>query len=125
VNTIYCLEEWRGKQRIAPPGVNFTPRGQNSPLGDNFTPSAGCCFRVFHRGKNFVGNVLRLPVGNKINLRGPVFKVKVESRLARWYIFRPKKYNLGKLGRALKWKSLVYLLAIWIILLPFRIVYGN
>jgi hypothetical protein len=38
VNTLYCLEEWRGKQRISPPGDNFTPRGQNSPLGDKFTP---------------------------------------------------------------------------------------
>jgi hypothetical protein len=38
VNTLYCLEEWRGEQIISPPGDNFTPRGQNSPLGDNFTP---------------------------------------------------------------------------------------
>jgi hypothetical protein len=29
----YCLEEWRGEQRILPPGNNFTPRGQNSPRG--------------------------------------------------------------------------------------------
>jgi hypothetical protein len=28
VNTLYCLEEWRGEQRISPPGDNFTPRGQ-------------------------------------------------------------------------------------------------
>jgi hypothetical protein len=38
VNTLYVLEEWRGEQRISPPGDNFTPRGQNSPLGDNFAP---------------------------------------------------------------------------------------
>jgi hypothetical protein len=38
VNTLYCLEEWRGKKRISPPGDNFTPRGQISPLGDNFAP---------------------------------------------------------------------------------------
>jgi hypothetical protein len=38
VNTLYCLEEWRGKQRISPPGENVTPRGQNSPLGNNFAP---------------------------------------------------------------------------------------
>jgi hypothetical protein len=44
VNTLYCLEEWRGKQRISPPGDNFTPRGQThpwgttSPLGVKFTP---------------------------------------------------------------------------------------
>jgi hypothetical protein len=36
VNTLFCLEEWRGKQRILPQGDNFTLRGQNSPLGDNF-----------------------------------------------------------------------------------------
>jgi hypothetical protein len=44
VNTLYCLEEWRGKQRISPPGDNFTPRehfhpwGTKSPLGVKFAP---------------------------------------------------------------------------------------
>jgi hypothetical protein len=33
VNTLYCLEEWRGKQTISLPGDNITPREQNSPLG--------------------------------------------------------------------------------------------
>jgi hypothetical protein len=39
VNTLYCLEEWRGEQRISPPGDNFTPGGlirrwgQSLPLG--------------------------------------------------------------------------------------------
>jgi hypothetical protein len=32
MNTLYFLEEWRGEQRISPPGDNFTPRGQNSLL---------------------------------------------------------------------------------------------
>jgi hypothetical protein len=36
VNTLYCLEEWRGKKRMSPPGDNFTPRGQITPLGDNW-----------------------------------------------------------------------------------------
>jgi hypothetical protein len=36
----YCLEEWRAEQRILPPGDNCTPRGQNSPLGDNFDPGS-------------------------------------------------------------------------------------
>jgi hypothetical protein len=40
VDTLYCLEEWRGEQRSSPPGDNFTPRGQCSPRGDNFAP--GC-----------------------------------------------------------------------------------
>jgi hypothetical protein len=38
VNTLYCFEEWRGEQRISPPRDNFTSRGQNSLLGDNFAP---------------------------------------------------------------------------------------
>jgi hypothetical protein len=31
VNTLYCFEEWRGKQRISPPGDKFTPGGQLRP----------------------------------------------------------------------------------------------
>jgi hypothetical protein len=44
VNTIYCLEEWRGEQRISPPGDNFTHRdkihhwGTTSSLGVKFAP---------------------------------------------------------------------------------------
>jgi hypothetical protein len=38
VNTLYCLEEWRGEQRISALGDNFTPRGQNSPLGAKLSP---------------------------------------------------------------------------------------
>jgi hypothetical protein len=34
VNTLYCLEEWRGEQGITSPlGDNFTPGGQSLPLG--------------------------------------------------------------------------------------------
>jgi hypothetical protein len=33
VNTLYCLEEWRGEQRISPRGDNLTPRGQIHPWG--------------------------------------------------------------------------------------------
>jgi hypothetical protein len=40
VNTLHCLEVWRGKQRISPPGDNFTPRAQSPRQGDNFAP--GC-----------------------------------------------------------------------------------
>jgi hypothetical protein len=37
VNTLFYLEEeeWRGEQRISPPGNNFTTRGQISPLGQS------------------------------------------------------------------------------------------
>jgi hypothetical protein len=34
----YCSEEWRGEQRISPPGDNFTLRGQNLPLGGTTSP---------------------------------------------------------------------------------------
>jgi hypothetical protein len=33
VNTLCCLDEWGGEQRISPPGDNFTPGGQSLPLG--------------------------------------------------------------------------------------------
>jgi hypothetical protein len=35
VNTLYCLEKWRGKQRISLPGNNFQllPWDQSLPLG--------------------------------------------------------------------------------------------
>jgi hypothetical protein len=38
VNTLNCLEEWRGKQRISPPGDNITP-----PQGTKFTPVGQLC----------------------------------------------------------------------------------
>jgi hypothetical protein len=34
----YCLEEWRGEQRISSPGDNFTPGGQLRPGGSKFVP---------------------------------------------------------------------------------------
>jgi hypothetical protein len=39
VNTLYCLEEWRCEQRIAPPGGDFTPGDKINPLG---TTSPSC-----------------------------------------------------------------------------------
>jgi hypothetical protein len=39
------LAEWRGEQRISPPGDNFTHRGQSSPVGDNFKPGVKVCPR--------------------------------------------------------------------------------
>jgi hypothetical protein len=38
VNTLYCLDEWRGELRISPLGNKFTSRGQIPPLGSNFAP---------------------------------------------------------------------------------------
>jgi hypothetical protein len=42
---------------------------------------------------------------------------------ARWYIFKPKNPNLGKFWRVLQWKMLIYFIATWSILQPFRIFY--
>jgi glycosyltransferase involved in cell wall biosynthesis len=47
--------------------------------------------------------------------------VVVTARVARWYIFKPKKPNLGKFLRVLQWKILVYFMDIWSIFRPFRI----
>jgi hypothetical protein len=38
VNTLYCLEEWRGEQRISAPGENFTPRWQKFTPGGQLRP---------------------------------------------------------------------------------------
>jgi hypothetical protein len=42
---------------------------------------------------------------------------EVRSRVARWFLFKPKIPFLGKFWRVLYWKMLVYLMAIWYILL--------
>jgi hypothetical protein len=39
--------------------------------------------------------------------------------------FQTKNSNLGKLWRPLVWKILVYFMALWNILLPFGIIFGN
>jgi hypothetical protein len=38
VNTLYCSEEWRGEQRISPPGDKIHPWGTTSPPGSKFAP---------------------------------------------------------------------------------------
>jgi hypothetical protein len=43
----FILEEWRSEHRISSLGDNFTPREQNSPLGDNFAHG----INFFPRGK--------------------------------------------------------------------------
>jgi hypothetical protein len=43
------------------------------------------------------------------------------AKVARWY----QKTNLGKFWRALEWKRFTHSMAIWNILLPFGIFYGN
>jgi hypothetical protein len=39
VNTLYCLEEWSGKQRFSPPEDKYHPWDTTSPLGSKFAPS--------------------------------------------------------------------------------------
>jgi hypothetical protein len=45
VNTLYCVEEWRGEQRISPPQeITSTPGDKfhpywTTPLGSKFPPS--------------------------------------------------------------------------------------
>jgi hypothetical protein len=47
---------------------------------------------------------------------GFVLQARVEGRVARWYIFKPKNTILGKFWGGLKWKILVCFMAIWYIL---------
>jgi hypothetical protein len=35
---MYCLDEWKGEQRILPPGDSSTPRGPLRPWGSKFAP---------------------------------------------------------------------------------------
>jgi hypothetical protein len=49
----------------------------------------------------------------------------VETRVARWYIFKTKNPNLGTFFSVLQGKMLVKFMAIWSILLPFRIFCGH
>jgi hypothetical protein len=39
-----------------------------------------------------------------------------ESRVALWFVFKPKIHNLVKFWRALDWTILIYFTAVWNIL---------
>jgi hypothetical protein len=82
-------------------GVNFTPRGQISPLGAKFTP----------RGE--------------VHPWGPGVKLRMALRVARWFIFMPKNSNLGIFWRALEWTMFEYIISIWNIyaILTYSLVY--
>jgi hypothetical protein len=45
--------------------------------------------------------------------------------VARWFVFKTKNLNFGKMGRALDWKRLLYFMTIWYNLHPFGIVCGH
>jgi hypothetical protein len=47
------------------------------------------------------------------------------SRVPKWFVFQTKNPNLGKYGRALQWKLLVYFMATWSILRSFGIFWGH
>jgi hypothetical protein len=49
----------------------------------------------------------------------------LKIRVARWYIFKTKKSNLGKFCRVLQWKTLVFFMPIWSILWPFGNICGH
>jgi hypothetical protein len=80
----YCLEEWRGEQRISPPGATSPlPRGQihpwgtTSPLGDNFTPRG----QIHPWGTNS-------PLGVK-------FSPGVKLRMGLWGLALQPLFNVG------------------------------
>jgi hypothetical protein len=47
------------------------------------------------------------------------------TRVARWYIFKPKNPHLGNFWRVLQWEMVVYFMNIWSILQSFVILYGH
>jgi hypothetical protein len=47
------------------------------------------------------------------------------ARVARWFIFKPKNPNLGKIWRDSEWKNLLYLMTICDILLPFGSIHSR
>jgi hypothetical protein len=49
----------------------------------------------------------------------------IRARVARWFVFKPKKNNLGKFWRVLPRKTLVYFMTIWSILRHLEIFYGH
>jgi hypothetical protein len=68
-NLFYCLEEWRGEQRISPPRDNFTPRGAK------FTPG----WQLRSWGTSH-------PWGSKFAPRGEVKNRSLKSAFANLYI---------------------------------------
>jgi hypothetical protein len=57
LNTLYCLEERRGKQIISPPGDNFTPREQNS-APRQIAEKPICGIFAENIAPNFAGNFI-------------------------------------------------------------------
>jgi hypothetical protein len=85
VNTLLCLEEWRGKQRVFISGWNFTP------LGENFTPwveTSPPRIKLHPREKNFTPGGQLHPWGPKFAPGGQISPLRI--KLHPWEVkFRP------------------------------------
>jgi hypothetical protein len=55
----------------------------------------------------------------------PQMQFRLQSRVARWHILKPKNPKLGKFWRALQRKVFAYFMAIWSFLFSFGIFCGN
>jgi hypothetical protein len=109
VNTFYCLEEWRGEERISPPGDNFTPRGQLRPWGQRIGVKA--------EAKNWPQILL---FSHKVGATA-----HTEKQGCQMVSFQTKNPILGKFWRVLDLKMLIYFLNICNILQVFGIFYDH
>jgi hypothetical protein len=74
----------------------------------------------FPSGMKALADYVRLHLPSHLMYVGPV-----QSRVAGWYIFKPKNPYLGKFWRTLNWKRLVYFMAILSILRPNGLFYAH
>jgi hypothetical protein len=80
---IYCLEEWRGIQRISPPGDNFTPKVQSSLPGENFAPLGS---RFAPRGEVKNGRLRPVWSAKSMTFPIPMFLLCRKTGLRSWAI---------------------------------------
>jgi hypothetical protein len=79
---LYCLEEWRGEQRISPLGDNFTPRGQSSLLGDNFAPGGESLGVKLRMGLS--GGFLKMKLRRSSKFEHSLGRSVIENVLKSW-----------------------------------------
>jgi hypothetical protein len=121
-------------KKLHSPGTRVTRLGEFSPIGWLFTFGTfvkitevaqiiGLLF--FHTKsyvliftKNELRHIYKTHQGNSRVVSITEWQVRtlrlstVSTRVARWYIFKPKNPDLGKFGRVLYWKMLVYYVGI-------------
>jgi hypothetical protein len=68
-----------------------------------------------------VGRFCHFPSDKKSSHR----QMNGRTRVARWFVFKPKYLDLGKFSRALDWNMLIYVMAIWTILRTFEQFYDH